>query len=158
VEFAQLFRPEYTLALVVRGTVMYLAVYLLLRVVSRRELGGTGATNILLLVLLADAAQNGLGGAYTSLTDGIVLVGTILFWSVVIDVASYRWPRFARLARPPAMVLVDRGRIVRRNLRREMMSEEELRAQLREHGVVELSEVDVARIESDGRVSVITRT
>jgi uncharacterized membrane protein YcaP (DUF421 family) len=157
-EFTQLLRPEYTLELVLRGTIMYLAIYTLLRVVSRRELGETGATNILLIVLIADASQNALGGEYTSISDGLVLVGTIVAWSVALDAASYRWPWFARLIKPPSVILVDRGRIRYRSLRRELMTEEELWAQLREHGVDRLEDVQAVRMETDGRVSVITRS
>lgn len=156
-EFGQVFLPEYPLEMVVRGTVMYLAIYTLLRLVSRRELGATGVTNILLVVLIADASQNALGGEYTSIADGLVLVATILGWSVVLDAVSYRWPRVARLVKPPSVLLVDRGQILYRNLRRELMTEQELRAQLREHGIEQLDRVEAVRMETDGRVSVITR-
>jgi uncharacterized membrane protein YcaP (DUF421 family) len=157
VDIGQLFRPEHTLELVIRGTVVYLAIYTMLRILARRELGTTGATNILLLVLLADAAQNAMAGQYTSVTDGIVLVGTIVGWAVLLDLVAYVWPWFARLVKPPSLALVEGGRPVRRHLRRELMTDEELRTQLREHGVQRIADVKLALMESDGRISVIPK-
>ena len=78
VDLGGLFQPQHTLEVMLRGALMYLVLYLLLRVVLRRELGETGATDILVVVLLADAAQNGMAGRYTSITDGVALVVAIL--------------------------------------------------------------------------------
>lgn len=156
-DFDALFQPGHVLELIIRGTVMYLMIYLLLRVVSRRELGETGATNILLVVLIADASQNGMAGMYTSVTDGIVLVATILAWSVLLDAAAYRWRWAARIIKPPAVLLVKDGIVLRRNLRRELITEDELWSQLRHSGIDSLDNVRKVLMETDGKISVITR-
>lgn len=155
-DIGELLRPERPLEMVVRGTLIYLAIYTMLRVLARRELGSTGVTNILLLVLLSDAAQSGLSGRYTSVSDGLVLVATLIGWSVLLDVAGYRSRWFGRLVKPPPVTLVQRGRVIRKHLRRELMTEQELRTQLREHGVHRIADVKVAQMEPDGRISVVT--
>jgi uncharacterized membrane protein YcaP (DUF421 family) len=142
--------------LVLRGTLMYFFLLAVLRV-FRREAGGIGMTDILLIVIVADAAQNAMSDDYQSITEGVVLVGTIVFWDFALDWLGYRYPGFRRLIRPQALPLIRDGRIMKQNLKRELMSEEELVSQLREHGVEHAAEVKRCYLEGDGKLSVITR-
>lgn len=158
VDWAKLFTVDTpVLEILVRGTLTYLAIFVMLRVVGRRETGSVGITNLLTVVLLADAAQNAMAGEYTSIPDGVLLVGTIVFWSWFLDWAKYRWPAFARIVEPPALPLVKNGRLLARNLRQEMITREELMSQLRLQGIDDLARVKRAYIESDGRISVVPR-
>lgn len=68
----------------------YLVVLVLMRVVGQRESGGLGITDVLLVVLVSQAAAPGLQSQSTSVTDGAVLVATMLFWSVLVDALAYR--------------------------------------------------------------------
>lgn len=142
---------------VLRASVLYLALVLLLRFALKREAGQLGMADLLVLVLLGDASQNAMAGAYTSLTDGMVLVLTLVFWSVALNWLSFRSRRVARLFTPPHLPLVREGRMLRRNMQRELITEEELMSQIRLQGVADLAAVRAAYIESDGRISVITR-
>ena len=143
------------LELVLRGTVMYWFLFLLFRFVLRRDAGALGIADILLLVLIADAAQNAMSGSYQSVPDGVVLVSTIAAWNWLLDWSSYRSRWLRLLAEPPPLVLVRRGRMLRRNMRREFITVPELMVLLREHGVDKLADVKVARMEPDGQISVI---
>jgi uncharacterized membrane protein YcaP (DUF421 family) len=143
--------------IVMRGTVVFLVLYFLLRLLPRRETGGAGTADILVIVLIADAAQNAMAGTYTSVPDGLVLVFTIVFWSWALDWATYRIPFLRPLILPASLVLVRDGRLLRKNMAREMISEDELWSQLRLHGIDDLSRVREARIESEGTVSVVTQ-
>ena len=141
--------------IILRGSVMYLALFFLLRVILKRQSGTLGTTDLLLITLLADASQNGMAGDYKSLPDGIVLVATIIFWSYTLDWLSFKSPRFQRLIEPPPLLLIKSGQMLRRHMRRELITEADLMGQLREQGISEISKVKEARIESDGRISVI---
>ena len=141
--------------LIVRGTVTYWFIVILFRVLMRRSAGSVGIADLLLLVLIADAAQNGMAGDYKSITDGMVLVTTLLAWTVIIDWATYRSPRLAKLLQPDPLPLVENGRMNRRHMREELLSEDELRAKLREQGIERIEEVKRATMESDGAVTVI---
>ena len=145
------------LELIIRGTAMYLFLFLLFRVVVRRRVGAIGMADILILVIIADAAQNAMSGEYKSVTEGAILVGTIIFWNMAIDWVNFRVPALRPWLEPPPMLLIQNGRILHRNLRHEYVTEEELKAKLREKGVKEYSEVAEAHMESDGSVSVIKR-
>jgi uncharacterized membrane protein YcaP (DUF421 family) len=141
--------------LVVRGSAMYLFLFFIFRVVIRRRIGAIGIGDILLLVIVADAAQNGMAGEYRSVTEGAILVGTLIGWGMVIDWLNYRVPGLRKWLEPPPLLLVHRGRVQHRNLRHEFVTEDELRAKLREKGVADVAEVERAYMEADGSVSVI---
>jgi uncharacterized membrane protein YcaP (DUF421 family) len=143
------------LELVLRGTVMYWLLFLLFRFVLRRDIGAIGIADMLLLVLLADAAQNAMSGGYESVTDGVILVATIAGWNWLLDMAAFRIPGLRRLVEPKALPLVQNGKLLRRHLRREMISVEELMAVLRQHGIEKLEQVKAAIMEGDGEISVI---
>ena len=135
--------------ILVRGTVVYLALFLILRFGIRRQVGEMGITDLLVVVLIADAAQNAMGGGYQSIADGIILVLVIAFWAFAIDWLSYRSPAFARLARSRPKTLIYRGRLLQRNMSRELISYEELQSMLREQGVDDFAQVREARMEPD---------
>ena len=142
---------------IVRGTIMYLALFLLFRVVIRRRVGAIGMSDILLVVIIADAAQSGLSGDSRSITDALLVVATIIAWNWFIDWLNYSVPALRDWLEPPPLLLIDNGRINRRNLRHEYVTMDELKAQLREHGVEDPSQVARAYLENDGSVSVIKR-
>ena len=145
------------LELIIRGSAMYLFLFLLFRVVIRRRIGAVGMADILILVIIADAAQNGMSGEYRSVTEGAILVGTIIAWNVLIDWLNYRVPALQEWLEAPPLLLVRDGHLLHRNLRHEFVTEQELKSKLREKGVDDLSQVAQAHMESDGTVSVIKR-
>jgi len=138
-----------------RGTIIYLFLFFILRLL-RREAGAIGISDLLLVVLIADAAQNAMSSDYKSIPDGLILVGSIAFWSYFLDWLGYRFPRVRRLLRPPPLPLIKDGRMLRRNMRQEMITEDELIGHLRENGIERIEEVKKAYLEGDGRISVIT--
>ena len=146
------------LELFLRGTAMYWFLFVIFRFVVRRDVGSVGVADILILVIVADAAQNALSGEYNSVADGCVLVGTLIFWNVLLDRLSFRYPWFRRVATSPPLCIVRDGKLLWRNMRKEYITEEELWAQLREQGVDTLDDVKAVYLETDGQFSVIKHT
>jgi uncharacterized membrane protein YcaP (DUF421 family) len=144
------------LEIVVRGTVMYLSLFFLLRFVLRREAGALGITDLLVIVLLADAAQNGMAGDYQSISDGLILVVTLVAWAYVLNWLSFNSSFFRKVIRPPRVLLVRDGRPIDEALEKEKISMDELMGEVRTHGIDDLRRVKRAYIESDGMISVIT--
>jgi uncharacterized membrane protein YcaP (DUF421 family) len=156
IDWHSLFLPDTPfLEIILRGSVMYLSLVVLLRIVLKRQTGTLGMTDLLLITLLADASQNGMAGEYKSLPDGIVLVATIIFWNYAFDWLSVKSVWFERLIEPAPLPLINRGKLLRQNMRRELITEAELLGKLREQGLEDLSKVKQASIESDGQISVI---
>lgn len=156
VDWAKIFVPDTPLLeILIRGTLTYLALFTLLRLVLKRQSSAMGITDLLVVVLIADAAQNAMADDYTSIADGVLLVATIIFWAYALDWLGYRFPRFQRFFHPPPLPLVREGRLLHRNMRRELITEGELWSQLRQQGINNLRDVKEAYMEGDGRISVI---
>jgi uncharacterized membrane protein YcaP (DUF421 family) len=158
VDWNAVFVPKVpVLEIVVRGTIVYLALFTLIRVVLQRQAGTLSVTDLLVIVLIADAIQNAMSGDYKSVPEGLVLVSTIVFWSYALDWLGTRFPLIGRFVHPPPLDLVRDGKMLRRNMRKELVTTEELMSQLREQGVNDLRSVERARMEGDGHISVVKR-
>lgn len=159
VDWVALFRPtQPLLATFLRGTITYLALFILLRIIRKRQVGSISTADILMVVLLADAAQNALAGDYQSITDGLLLVATILGWNYAIDWLGYRARWAEHWIRPAPLKIIENGEMLEQNMQRELITEGELRSLLREQGLEDLSKIGEAYIEGDGRISIIQRT
>jgi uncharacterized membrane protein YcaP (DUF421 family) len=141
--------------LFLRGTAMYFALLIALRFLVRRHVGTMSLMDLLLMVLIADAAQNAMANEYKSLTEGLVLCGTLIGWNYLFDWLAYRYPAFQKLLEPSPLPVIKDGRLLKRNMRQEFITEDELLSQLRQQEITELSDVKLAFIEPDGAVSVV---
>jgi uncharacterized membrane protein YcaP (DUF421 family) len=145
------------LELILRGTVTYVGLFAILRFFMKRQTGVVGIADLLVIVLIADAAQNAMAADYSSITEGAVVILTIVFWNFAIDWLGYHVPWLTRFTRPEPLALIVDGRMLRKNMAQEMITDEELLSQLRQQGVEDPGEVKRAYIEGDGRISVIRR-
>ena len=143
------------LEIVVRGTAVYWLLFLLFRFFLRRDVGTVGVADLLVMVLIADAAQNAMAGDSTTLADGALLVFTLAAWNMLFDALAWRWPWFARFAQPRALPLVRDGKPLEENLRRQLLTHDELMSKLREQGVDDLARVRLATLEPGGSFSVL---
>lgn len=141
---------------IIRGTLTFLGLLTLMRLVGQRESGSIGITDVLIVVIVADAASPGLQGQVSSITDSMVLVVTVLFWSVVVDAVAYRFPALAHLVKARPKPLIEQGKLNKRVMRRELMTREEIQAQLRLHGIEDIALVERAYIEPNGMISVVS--
>jgi uncharacterized membrane protein YcaP (DUF421 family) len=143
------------LELVLRGTLVYWLLFCVFRFILRRDVGAVGIADILLLVVIADAAQNAMSGGYDTFAEGALLVLTIVAWNWLLDMLSFRFAAVRRFATPSRLTLIRAGVPQRRNLRREYITLEELHQKLREQGIEKMSDVKAAYLEGDGQISVI---
>jgi hypothetical protein len=119
------------LEIIIRGTIIYLSLFVLLRLVLKRESGTMGITDMLLIVLIADAAQNGMANDYRSVTHGIILVAVIIFWSYVLNWLGYHSPFFQHLLKPKKLLLVKDGKMLKQNMQKELISPSRLNSSKR---------------------------
>jgi len=155
-DIGKAFIPDVSLVeIFVRGSLLYLALFVLLRVVLRRKTGAVAFTDLLVIVLIADAAQNAMAADYTSITDGLALVATLVFWAYAIDWLGYRFPLVQRYVHPEPKPLIEDGHVVQRSMDQELMTMAELMSQLRLGGAERVEDVRAAFIEGNGQVSVL---
>lgn len=158
IDWRELFVPEHPLAeIFLRGTITYVLLFLILRFLLKRQSGVIGIADLLVVVLIADAAQNAMANEYKSVTEGALLVLTIVFWNYFLDWLGFTFPALQRLVRPAPLLLIKDGQMLFRNMRQEMITAEELNSQLRQQGIENCTEVKKAYIEGDGRISIIKR-
>ncbi len=143
------------LELAIRGTAMYWFLFAIFRFVLRRDVGAIAISDILLLVIISDASQNAMAGDYKTVADGMTLVAVIAAWDYVIDWAAFTFEPIHRFLQAPPLLLIDRGRILHRNLRREYLHVTELMSELRKQGIEDVRQVRRAYMESDGHISVL---
>jgi uncharacterized membrane protein YcaP (DUF421 family) len=106
-------------------------------------------------VLIADAAQNGFAKEYRSVTEGVFVVLTIVFWDLLLDWLAYHYKFFTWLVRPAPLPLVRQGQLIRRHMRQEMISVDELRAEARNQGIADLKDIHAAHLEPNGDISFV---
>lgn len=155
-DFAEIFTPQAGVAeMMLRGSVMYWFLFALLRLSGRRDVGSLSVADLLVLVMVADAAGDALSGGSPSLLDGMVVAGTIVGWSVIVDRLVYYVPFVRRWIEPRRICLVKDGRIVASGMRQEHLTRSELMEQLRVQGVASLGEIRRVYLEANGDFSVI---
>jgi uncharacterized membrane protein YcaP (DUF421 family) len=143
------------LEIFVRGTLIYLGLFVLLRVLLKRESGTLGITDLLLVVLIADAAQNGMAAEYKSITEGLLLVATIIFWSYLLNWLGFHFPLLDKFIKPGKLLLVKNGRMLKDNMRKELITYTELMSEVRTNGLSDLTNIKEAYMEPTGLISII---
>lgn len=144
------------LELMLRGSVMYALIFAAMRIL-RRQRGALTTADLLVVVIVADAAQNAMASDHRSLPEGMVLVATIFAWNFAIDWMGYRSVRLHRLLNPSPLLLIENGAVREKHLRSELLTRDDLDAYLREQGVEQVADVRLCYLESNGHISVIKR-
>jgi uncharacterized membrane protein YcaP (DUF421 family) len=157
VDWRAVFVPtESLLEIIIRGTIMYLAIFALMRI-FRRQAGSFSIADLIVVVVIADAAQNGMAGDSKSVTEALLLIGTIIFWDFFLDWLGFKSKFLRRIIEPEKLKVIENGKYLRENMRKEMITGEELDSQMREQGIEDIQEVQVAYLESDGHFSFIKK-
>ena len=140
----------------IRGTITYWIIYVCFRL-FRRGTGQLSISDLLLITMISDAAQNAMAGTYNSITEGATLILTLLFWDYAIDWMGYKKILFGKLARPEPILLIRNGRMLHKNMEKQLIDEEELLGLLREKDVDDYSKVKTCYLESTGNISVVLK-
>jgi uncharacterized membrane protein YcaP (DUF421 family) len=143
--------------IILRAAALYFFIVLLMRVIGRRELSSMTPFDLVLLVILGDAIQQGLTQDDYSVTGAILAVATMATLQVFTSYLSFRSARARKVLEGEPIVLVDHGEIVQKNLRRERMTEDEVAEEMRQQQIASLDKVDWAILESNGSISFIEK-
>jgi uncharacterized membrane protein YcaP (DUF421 family) len=141
-----------------RAVFVFVFIFTLTRVMGRRELSSLEPFDLILLVIVGDALQQGLTQDDYSLTGGIVVISTIALLQVFVSWVSFRFRGTRRLLDGEPLIVVERGKVIEKNLDRERMTREELAALLRQQQVASVDDVEWAVLETSGAVTVIRKS
>jgi uncharacterized membrane protein YcaP (DUF421 family) len=143
--------------LVIRATVVFFFIFLVMRVAGRRELSTLEPFDLILLVVLGDLVQQGITQSDQSVTGTLTVISTIGLLSVGVSWASFRFRRLRPMTEGEPVVLVRDGKPIERNLRRERITLDDIREEARAAQIDSLSELRWAILEDNGHISCIPR-
>jgi uncharacterized membrane protein YcaP (DUF421 family) len=143
--------------LVIRATVIFFAVLLITKVVGRRELSSLEPFDVILLVVIGDLVQQGVTQSDYSVTGALIVIATIAVLTALMAFLNFRFRPLRRVLEGQPIVLVEDGRPVERNLRRERLTIEELESEGRQQQVASIDDMRWAVLETSGQISVIPK-
>ncbi|HUR86111.1 MAG TPA: YetF domain-containing protein [Solirubrobacteraceae bacterium] len=143
---------------VARAIIVFFVLLIATRAVGRRELNSLEPFDIILLVVIGDLVQQGVTQSDYSMTGAVAVVSTLALLTVATSYLSFRFPKLRPVLEGEPLVLLEDGKAIERNLRRERITLDELRAAAREEQVASLEDVHLAVLETTGRISFLTRS
>lgn len=143
--------------IVLRATVMFFILFLLIRLLGKRELGQMTPFEFVVLVVLGDLIQQGVTHNDFSLTGATLAICTFAFWALVLSWTAYLYPRAKDLLEGTPRVVVRDGEIVTENLRRDRLTRDEILSEMRLAGIGRMSDVAWAILEPQGKMSFIKK-
>jgi uncharacterized membrane protein YcaP (DUF421 family) len=143
--------------IVIRAAVIFVFVYLLTRLLGRRELSTLEPFDLILLVVVGDLVQQGVTQNDESLTGAILAISTIGVLTVALSYVSFRFKRMRPILNGEPIVLVEDGELIEANLRRQRLTREEIGAEARLEGIAAIEDVRWAILETNGRISFVEK-
>jgi uncharacterized membrane protein YcaP (DUF421 family) len=136
--------------------VVYLFIITALRVFGKKELSQLSIVDLVFILLISNAVQNAMVGANATLIGGLVAAGTLFITNFIFKQILYRFPKFDKVIQGEALMLIYQGKLNIQNAARAKMTMDEIMEVLREHGVDKIEAVNLAVLEVDGSISVLS--
>jgi len=147
-----------TFLIVFRSVTVYLFIIFALRLFGKKELAQLSVVDMVFILLISNAVQNAMVGADSTLSGGLVAATTLFVINYVFKYLQYRFPKFGKIVEGDATMLIYKGEIMESHLNKAKISQDELMEAVREHGVATVKEVDLAILEVDGNISVLSHS
>jgi uncharacterized membrane protein YcaP (DUF421 family) len=144
--------------LVIRATVVFFFIFLVTRIVGRRQLSSLEPFDLIMLVVIGDLVQQGITQSDNSVTGALTVIATIALLSVFVAWVAFRFKRIRLVTDGEPIILVQNGTPIERNLRRERLTVEEVEEQARQQQIDSIDELRWAILETDGQISCISKS
>ena len=145
------------LALIALRTIaVYLFIVLAIRVFGKREITQLSVLDLVFILLISNSVQNAMVGPNNSLLGGLVAAGSLFVVNMLLEYLVFKSKKFNKFLQGDAVMLIYKGKILNSHLKKAFVSHEELEEVVREHGVEHISDVDLAVLETDGNISIIS--
>ena len=143
--------------LTIRAVALFFFVYLLTRIIGRRELSSMEPFDLILLIVIGDAIQQGLTQDDYSVTGALIVIGTFAILQILVSYLSFRFPRLRPALDGEPIVVVQDGRAIEKNMNRERITVEEVMVAARQQQVGSLDSIAWAVLETSGKISIIPK-
>jgi uncharacterized membrane protein YcaP (DUF421 family) len=142
--------------IIISSIIIYLFIIVAIRLFGKKELAQLSVIDLVFILLISNAVQNAMVLGDNSLVGGMIAAGTLFVVNYILKFLQYRFPQFSKALQGDAIMLVYKGRIIESHMRLAKITSNELLEAIREHGVGDVSEVDLAILEVDGNISVLS--
>jgi Predicted membrane protein len=153
----EIFQNNYV-RIIFSTTVIYLFIVVAIRLFGKKELAQLSVVDMVFILLISNAVQNAMVGPDSTLSGGLVAASTLFLLNYVFKYLQYRFPKFDRMVEGDAMMLIYKGKIIESHLKKAKITHDELMEAVREHGVATEKDVDLAILEVDGNISVLSNS
>lgn len=142
--------------IVFSSVVVYLFIIIAVRIFGKKEFTQLSVVDLVFILLISNSVQNAMVGPNTTLLGGLVAAGALFVTNFIFKQIIYRFPRVGRLLQGESLMLIYQGKLNKHNVDRARLTMDEIMEALREHGASKIEDVDLAVLEVDGNISVLT--
>jgi uncharacterized membrane protein YcaP (DUF421 family) len=135
---------------------VYLFIVIAIRIFGKKELAQLSVVDLVFILLISNAVQNAMVGPDSTLSGGLVAASTLFLVNYTLKYLQYRFPKFGKVIQGDATMLVYQGKILESHMKMAKITNDELMEAVREHGVKSINDVDLAIMEVDGSISVLS--
>lgn len=147
---------EFYLGIIFRSIIVYLFIIFAIRLFGKKELTQLSIIDLVFILLISNAVQSAMVGENTTLFGGLLAATSLFSVNWILKNIIFHLPKISRLIQGNPIMLVYHGKILNKHLTNAKISREEIDAAIREHGVRNIKEVDLAVLEIDGNISVLS--
>ena len=151
----EIFQNSYV-HIILSSVAVYLFIILAIRLFGKKELSQLSVYDLVFILLISNAVQNAMVGSNSTLLGGLVAAASLFVLNYIIKQLQFRFPTFGKAIQGEALMLVFKGELLSAHLKKARITEDELMEVIREHGVASVSEVDLAVLEVDGNISILS--
>ena len=137
--------------------VIYLFIVVAIRLFGKKELAQLSVVDLVFILLISNAVQNAMVGPDSTLSGGLVAATTLFVVNYLLKNLQYRFPKFGKVVEGDATMLIYKGKLIESHMKKAKITLDELMEAVREHGVDSIKEVDLAILEVDGNISVLSQ-
>jgi uncharacterized membrane protein YcaP (DUF421 family) len=135
---------------------VYLFIVVAIRLFGKKELAQLSVVDLVFILLISNAVQNAMVGPDSTLSGGLVAASTLFIVNYLLKYLQYRFPRFGKAVQGDAIMLVYEGKYMEDHLKKARITKDEIMEAVREHGVASIEQVNLAIMEVDGSISVLS--
>ncbi len=142
--------------IIVSTLAVYLFIVIAIRLFGKKELAQLSVVDLVFILLISNSVQNAMVGPDSTLSGGLVAASSLFIVNYILKYLQYRFPKFGKIVQGDATMLIYQGKMLKTHMKNVKISEDELMEAVREHGVASVKDVDLAIMEVDGSISILS--
>jgi len=142
--------------IIVSTLAVYLFIVIAIRLFGKKELAQLSVVDLVFILLISNSVQNAMVGPDSTLSGGLVAASSLFIVNYILKYLQYRFPKFGKIVQGDATMLIYQGKMLKTHMKNVKISEDELMEAVREHGVATVKDVDLAIMEVDGSISILS--